>query len=393
VLAAVASGACSPDAPPPASPEPARYAFVWAGDVDGADTDFLATVDVAEGSPTYGDILATVPVGVTGIMAHHTELQLGSQGFFFANAYAGDRTWVFDVNAPTAPAIVRELAPIEGYQHIHSFWRHPDGRVLATVQFSDSTNPGRPGGLAEFSATGEFVRVTSSADPAFPEAAIRTYALDASVAADVVVTTSAPMDDERGTADVVQIWRLADLTLRHTLPFPAAPDSAHVQPFEVKVIGDGDQALVNTWYCGLYLVDGLIGDALTVEQVMVFGSPRAEGCSVPAVIGHYWIMPVALDHYISVVDIADPRAPREVSRLETDDSFYPHWVSVDPGSDRLVFSLGGGEPHGIRIARFDRTAGALTWDAEALPDITFDRSSWPHGDTGPASPHGVVFGH
>jgi len=392
----VVLGACAAEPPPAESPSASSYLYVWAADEDNADTDFLAALDVAEDSPTYGEVVATVPVGVTGIMAHHTELRLGSDRMLFANAYSADRTWVFDLTEPGQPAMVRELDPIEGYHHLHSFWRHPDGRVYGTLQFGDSSRPGMPGGLAEFGVTGDLIRVVSSSDPAFPGEPIRTYALDASPEADVLVTTSAPMDDE-ATADVIQVWRLSDLTLRHTIKFPQKPDSSHVQPFEVRVIGEGDQALVNTWMCGFYLVDGLTGDSPTVEQVMVFGSPRGEGCSVPAVVGHYMIMPVARSHFISVVDISDPRNPRQVSRIDTEESYFPHWASADPLSDRVVFSDGHGDSYGIRLARVDAETGEFRWEetftyGEGQPGISFNRSSWPHGDTGPAKPHGVVFG-
>jgi hypothetical protein len=46
----------------------------------------------------------------------------------------------------------------------------------------------------------------------------------------------------------------------------------------------------------------------------------------------------------------------------------------------------------------DRSTGQLTLDSgfrdagSNRPGITFDRRSWPHGDTGSAVPHGTVFG-
>ena len=89
---------CAGEVPPPDDQRPSSYVYVWAADADDADTDFLAAVDVREGSETYGEVVATVPVGATGIMAHHTELQLGDRGLLFANAFNGDRTWVFDVS-------------------------------------------------------------------------------------------------------------------------------------------------------------------------------------------------------------------------------------------------------------------------------------------------------
>ena len=396
ILGALVVGGCSAGPPPEDEIAPSRYAYVWAGDADEQDTDFLAVLDMSEESPTYGQVIATKTVGVTGMMAHHTELSLGSHGLFFANGFSGDRTFVFDLSSPREPVLVRELDPIPGYDHVHSFWRHPDGRVFATLQYGDSTDPGRPGGLAEFTAAGDLVRTTSSADPAFPGARIRTYALDGYPDTDLLVTTSAPMDDEV-TEHVVQVWRLSDLSLRHTIAVPASADSAHHNPFEVRFLAGGERAFINTWMCGFYLLDGIAGDDPTIEQVMVLGSPRAEGCSVPVIVGSYWVMPVALAHFISVLDISDPRAPTEVFRLDTEEDYYPHWVASDPGSNRLIFS-DQDEVAGLRIANIDPHTGELRWDdsftyADGQPGISFDRESWPHGDTGPAKPHGVVFGN
>lgn len=394
--------ACQPDAPTEDLAGPSRHAYVWVGDMDEQDTDFLAVLDMWPESPTFGDVVATTPVGVTGIMAHHTELSLGAERLLFANGFSGDRTFVFDLTDARNPILVRELDPIDGYDHLHSFWRHPNGRVYATMQFGDEQAPGRPGGLAEFSADGELMRTASSADQAFPGAAIRTYALDGHADADRIVTTSSPMDDEV-TANVVQVWRTSDLSLLHTVAVPVAVDSAHMYPFEVRVLASGDQALVNTWMCGFYLVDGITSDTPTIEQVLVLGSPRIEGCSVPAIIGDYWIMPVAMDHSIHVLDISDPRHPRVVFQLETEEDFSPHWVTVDPRGDRLLFSDGQVMPDdrvtpGLRLAHFDRRTGEITWDlgftyADGQPGISFTRDAWPHGETGPGSPHGVVFGN
>ncbi len=41
-----------------------RYLYVWAGDSDGADSDFLAVIDVQPSSATYARVVATLPVDV-----------------------------------------------------------------------------------------------------------------------------------------------------------------------------------------------------------------------------------------------------------------------------------------------------------------------------------------
>jgi len=107
---------------------------------------------------------------------------------------------------------IAEISSATHQDHrLHSFARLPNGHLIATVQLGDPTVPGAPGGLAEFDGDGKLVRVGWSRDSAFPGAKIRTYAVALVPGSDRIVTTSAPMDTEI-TANVVQVWRLSDLS-------------------------------------------------------------------------------------------------------------------------------------------------------------------------------------
>jgi hypothetical protein len=284
---------------------------------------------------------------------------------------------------------------VPGSRRLHSFERLPNGHVLATVQFGDTSVAGVPGGLAEYDARGNLVRSSSSRDSAFPGARIRTYGLAVVRSADRIVTTSAPMDTEH-TANVVQVWRLSDLTLLRTLALPEVKgDSAHRFPFEPRALDDGS-VLLNTYSCGFYRVDGLEGNP-KIQRVLALAEPQNFGCSVPVIAGRYWVMPIAYAHRYAIIDISDPVHPKEVASLPTDSTFFPHWASADPGSDRMVFTdQGDGRPM-VKIAHFDRLTGRLTWDdrfkdtGAAAPGISYQRATWPNGVRGMAMPHGAVF--
>lgn len=381
--------------------DPARYVFAWAYDVDERtdDTNFLAVIDVDSSSPTYATVVATMPTHMIGGMPHHTEQMAPPNGWpLFANAFHAGRTFLLDLNDPLGPRIAGEAVGVPGHHMPHSYYRLSDGRVLATLQFGPDSVAGRPGGVALFDADGSLLRISSSRDGAFDGAPIRTYSGDISEATDRAITTSSPMEDER-TADVVQLWRLSDLTLLRTLQLPELPgDSTHHYPFEVRFLPDGGQAVLNTWYCGFYLLTGLAGDSPAIERVASPEHPHYNGCGVPLLIGHWWIMPIESTHEIIVYDVTDPRAPRAVHTLAADSSFVPHWTSRDPGSDRLVFPTEAHDDARILIARFDSITGRLAW-VESFRDpvsgrlgVSLNRAEWPHGATGPAAPHGVVFG-
>src|SRR5687768_7051970 len=51
------------------------YLFVWAGDEDQKESDFLAVIDALPASPTYGQVVATLAVGARATGPHHTEYE------------------------------------------------------------------------------------------------------------------------------------------------------------------------------------------------------------------------------------------------------------------------------------------------------------------------------
>ncbi len=397
VGSAVLLAACTVGRATASSGGPSRYLYVWAG--TGTDTalgiDMITVVDANPLHATYGSVLAALTVDTSGHMPHHTEFSAPAHGALFANDYTGDKSFLIDFSAPTAPRLHARLDRVPNGRRLHSFARLPNGHVLATVQFGDSTIAGQPGGIAEFDVDGHFLRSGWSRDSTFPGARIRTYGLTLIPSLDRIVTTSAPMDTER-TANVVQVWRLSDLTLLKTLAVPrVAGDKAERHPFEVRTLADGS-VMMNTYYCGFFHITGLAGD-VKIARVLALPEPRNFGCSVPVLAGHFMVMPIAYAHRYATIDIADPDHPTEIASLPTDSAFFPHWASLDPGSDRVVFTDQGDGKAQVRVAHFDRATGRLRWDERfkdagaASAGISYDRASWPNGVRGMAMPHGAVF--
>ena len=124
--------------------------------------------------------------------------------------------------------------------------------------------------------------------------------------------------------------------------------------------------------------------------------PRNDGCGVPLLMGHFWILPVGAAHEYRVYDVADPRHPRQVSALAVDTTYHPHWMARETGSERVVLTSDEND-HRVLLARFDSVQGVLSLDATfrdpgaTRPGVDFARRSWPHGDFGPAMPHGAIF--
>lgn len=404
---------CSPAPKEAGSP----VLYVWAGDEDmrEGDTDFLAVVDADPSSATYGEIIGTAPVGAVGTNPHHAEPVAPQDGLLFANGYDSGRTFLFDLSNARAPELTSELAPIPGLSYPHSFLRLEDGRLLATMQYGEDEEAGRPGGLALFDQDGSMLATSSAADPAFYGALIRPYSLEVLPEQDRILTTSRTMNMSIETAaDLVQIWRLSDLSLLHTLEVPRVESAvepecvlgrqpmcaagqypAEAQPFEARAMPDGS-VLMNTLMCGFYRIHGLDTDEPQIDVVLNY--PEMFGCSVPAVIGSWYILPAIFGETILVIDMSDPENVREAGRFDTP-GYQPHWAAADPLTDRIVVtSSGPAAINTILMIDVDRGTGTLTLDEDfgspVFPraGVSFYREDWPHGHTGTAIPHAALFG-
>ena len=383
----------SASAPPAPSPD-SDYLFVWTMDADFAQSDFLAVVDLNRNSPTFANVVATAPTGVKNGKSHHTEHEMPAGGILFANGFGVGRTWLFDLNQPRNPKIRGSFTNAGEMMHPHSFVRLANGNVLATYQMTGHTNDA-PGGLAEISTGGEILR-TSPVTGLNPGEFVRPYSLAIVPALDRVVTTSADMHSD-GPARSVQIWRLSDLKLLSTVVLPPGPrGKEHLLPAEPRLLGDGRTVMVNTFSCGLFLLDGLTSAKPSARLVHDFVGPSQ--CALPVVTGRYWVQTSASLPGLVSLDISNPRRPRVVDEFKLGEGEKPHWISLAPDGKRIVISgRGPALETRLLIATIDRSTGKLTLDptfrpkGAARPGIDFDRPAWPHGDSGKAIPHGAVF--
>ncbi|MEO7634538.1 MAG: hypothetical protein ABIS38_02685 [Sphingomicrobium sp.] len=376
-----------------AAPASGDYLFVWASDVGAKTSDFLAVIDVDARSPSYGEVVASVPAGVANSRAHHTEHQMPAGGILFANGFGAGQTFRFDLHDPLHPKLAGSFMGAGDFMHPHSFARTPGGTVLATYQMRGHDNA-EAGALVELSAEGKVLHISPAADPAV-EPFIRPYSLAVVPALDRVVTTSADMHG-KDVSRAVQLWRLSDLKLLKTIRLPAGPSGKENEdPAEARVLADGRTVVVSSFNCGMFLLSGLEGTSPSAEFIHAF--PGDGECALPVVAGRYWVATDTKAGLISL-DMTDPHKPVEVSRLALPGGQGPHWISLAPDGRRIVIS-GGKIAFETRVlmARIDPANGQLSLDQSfrdkgaADPGVSFDRASWPHGATGKAIPHGAVF--
>lgn len=401
--AMVSVAACSrPETPEPApemNNDGSSYLFVWAGDADGADADFLAVLDARGGEATYGDIVATAPVDMKLGQPHHTEYEFPESGMLFADGWLASRTFLFDLKDPKVPKVAATFDGLDGYSYPHSYARLKNGNVLATFQGRDGVY-GTPGGLVEIDPAGNAVRSASVLAPGSPEEKAWPYSLAVSPAMPRAIVSMAEMGmppwEEFERTNKVQIWDTDKLRMVAEIALPEEESGwRHLDPAEPRFTANGT-AFVATFSCGLYRIDGVDGDNPHAEFVFGFpgGDKFSNACTVPVIVGHYWIQTVMEINGLIVVDLSDPKAPREAFRLQLDHEKYmmPHWVAADRQSNRIVVT--GNDLSWVLVLNINPGTGELTID-ESFGDggrVSFDRADWPHGASGKAVVHGSLFG-
>ena len=328
---------CSLGEQPQSSEATAQYLFVWAGDADEEDSDFLAVIDARRQEPTYGQVVATLPVGARATMPHHTFYEYPDDDLLFANGWVTGQTFVIDLRNPRDPKLASQFTGVEGYSYPHSFVRLSNGNVLATFQ-AQGDRYAPTGGLVEIDAQGHGVRAASAATSEINTELTWPYSLIVLPQIDRAVSTNADMGmppwDEWTYHDTyhVQIWSLNELSLVASVALPEVADGLrHIGPAEPRALSDGT-VYVNTFNCGLYRIDGVAGTTPSATFVYSFpgGTPMGMECAVPVVYEHYWIQTVPALPGLIVLDVRDPTNPVEASRLILDEHYpMPHWIAAD----------------------------------------------------------------
>lgn len=405
ILAALALAICAcsraSDTPPATATTtttgPKDYLYLWTASADTTQPDFLAVLDVTEpatDSGTYGTLVTTLPVPGRNNEPHHTEHQMPADRQLFANGFTSGKTFVFDLTTPDKPRIAAEFGDVGPYMHPHSYLRLANGNVLATFQMQHQGSGMRAGGLAELTPDGKVVS-SVSADYAGADSGLRVYSGLIVPSIDRIVTTSTDMDDRSAEPSrTLEVWQLSNRQLVGQIVLPGPNGTFSAEP---RLMDDGKTVLVSTFSCGLFIIDGLDGNAPQATQVASFPRKDKTSCAIPVIAGHYYLVTVPAYSAVVSLDISNPRAPKEVSRLPFESTDVPHWISMSPDRKRVVVTGYASMFSQVQILKFDSTTGQLSRDERFRePGATksgfiMDNKTWPHGGTAKGIPHGAVF--
>lgn len=384
--------------------------YVWASDEAHVAPDFLVVIDFDPTSPSYGQILKTVPLpppGNVGNEPHHCHVSAdervlacggllsllkGQDGiFFFDVTDARNPKFMFSTHAANS-SITDDFLPLPGggflVSNMGSATGGAGGRI---VEFDSSLNV-----RAEYPAT-------SPADGTFnPHGMDADFSKNLLVTSDFVnpVTTLNVWSGPVELRSSVRFWDLAKRQITRTV---FLPDQAGTM--DVKLIpGDPHgRAVTANMFTGLvYTVDPTDGsyvqsfdcDSIVPHVVVPVRGGMTQLLAMPR-SGRRMIFGSFQAGQIGLLDITNPNHFTQVSIVNLGLNAGPHMIHLTPNGQRLVVSdyfLDEGDfgkihfagDHKVRV--IDVSEDALTIDPKFLP-IDFN-TAFP---TGPAQPHGVAF--
>lgn len=435
MLAMTVAGCAGRGAGDGAEPSGEKYLAVWAGDADRKHSDFLAIINADWGSRSYGKVIRTIPVKSRGNEPHGVNGELRFDRRLFATGLLTNRVFVFDLRDPEKGTLsyVYEAKPGErtlgAPRQVATL---PGGRVAVTCadQLGYTGDPrevlGAPGGLLVLGNDGKFVKEIPAVGPGSRAYVTAPGGVAIRSQANLLITTNeahgfaGTTRGELMPGITVQTWALPNLTLGRPAVLEAGPrGEENLGPHTPRLFRGRPFALVNTHEGGaLYVSDSLQTESPLFKLAFDFGAGSKPGEAAITPDDRWYVTALTGKNQVVSLDVRDPWKPRRVASVnfnrdpgaDADDGGAareggPHALAMaldgvriavaDYGVDVPTYALDGDRR--VYMLRLDRATGGLRFDTAFRDETTdevgvdFDRTSWPHGDTGPARPRGLLF--
>jgi selenium-binding protein 1 len=386
----------------PQANNPVKYLFIWAGDQARTAPDFLAVVDFAECSPTYGKVITTIPLpgpGASGNEPHHVGLSSDGKvlacGGLLSVLKGQKEIFFFDVSDPTAPTFISSADPPLS-AITDEFYPLPDSGFLVTMM--GGAQGAHPGRVAEFNKDLQLV-AEYPADP--PHDGFNPHGIAVRPEINLMVTSdfvcpATTLHAVPGNLDIRGSVRVWDFQARKILRTIVLPD-ASAGSIDVRLIPGDAQARGYT--AGmisdqLYLLDTQNGTARAVFDFTTIAKGGWPQLMRTTKDGQRLFVSMNLAGKIVMFDTSNPEQPKVLKVLDLGANAGPHYIALTADEQRLVISdyflneddfgkVKAEGDHKIHVAKV--TANDLVLDPRFQLDFNTAFA------TGPARPHGMAF--
>jgi hypothetical protein len=410
------------------------YIIAWAGDQDDKESDFLAVIDADHHSKTYGKVLRTytLPEGIDKHNEpHHMTHAVTPDCKLFSGGLMSGITYVWDLRDPLNIPPPKTLSPGTDYPFLlpDDFIVLPNKHVMGS--YVGSLNLTSPGGVVEYDGQGKVLDLFAVGDDitANPHGITVKDEINRLVTSGFGVPISlfiAHKFSEIETHTNIRIFDRTTHELLHVVELPTGPRFAASG-------GDLTQrenyAVMETSFLNGYGKTGFFASAMgggglyycpdatssdpQCHLVFDYGFDSGIGRMLITKDDHYMIQPMTTIGLgvgvkrVVVLDISDPMHPVQVDQVVVNDKTTggPHFAAFDKNEKRIAWSdyfvddyqipVKVDGDHRLYVSKFHH--GHLEIDEkfrdenDGLPGVNFNRLSWPHGNSGNAKPHGLVF--
>jgi selenium-binding protein 1 len=383
--------------------------YVWASDQARVAPDFLAVIDFDRKSPTYGEVLSTVPLpppGNIGNEPHHCHTSANENilacGGLLSVLKGQNDIFFFDVSDARHPKFLRSTrAPSSSITD--DFLSLPGGGFLVTNMGSASGGAG--GRLVEFDNSLNLVAEYPSTSPA--DGGFNPHGMDADFSSNRLVTSDfvnpvTTLNVFAGGIELRSSVRFWDLRNRSITRSVFLPDNAGTM--DVKLIpGDnrGRAVTANMFTGRMYSVDptdGSYEEAFDTEEDVTPHVATPVRGGMPGLLavpkgGRRLIFASFMAGQVVMLDITNPKRFTQVSVVSFGKDTGPHSVHLTHDDKRLVVTDyflnedGFGKVHlegDHKVHVLDVKEQSIAVDP-AFHVIDFNTAF----ATGPARPHGI----
>ncbi len=406
------------------------YLLVWAGDADRKDPDFLAVIDASPRSSTYGKVLKTYPVKAGGNEPYGLSATQRQDRRVFATGLLSNAVFVFDLRNPVDGRLIATLGGQERQLAApHDVVNLANGHVVVTcpdrVRYRGEPKEllRTPGGLRELDAGGKPLRELSEIDPRARGIIQASTGAAVDASGTLLATTSRGHGlaaTNRGAfipGIAVQTWHVPDLSLVRTTLLETGPrGDENLGPLAVTFRHNRAHAFVATHEGGaLYASDSMSATEPVFRRVFDFGAGSLPTDAALTPDDQWYVQALPGKQRLVLLDAHDFFHPTMTHGLRFDRDPGNEARERKGGPSGLTMSADGSRvavadytmdvpgyqldgDHRVYVVRIDREPQPrLRFDAGFKDENTgeigvdFNRKHWPHGDTGPARPHGLLF--